>query len=111
MYFTSRCFATLSKRAEVKIATNQSRPMLLVSEFGELLNVKPMTKLLPADREARQDLREVIMIDDNTDTRTLEKKMNHHPKAYFLYNPYGHWQNAQSLYSSLKKSLTKKHYG
>lgn len=65
---------------------------MLVSEFGELLNLKPMTKLQPIETIRQQsDLRQVIMIDDNTDVKTLIKKMNHHPKAFFLYNPLGHY--------------------
>jgi len=51
------------------------------------------------------------MIDDNTDTKTLIKKLHHNPKAFFLYKPTGHYQNSQALYSSLKKLLTKQHYG
>jgi len=31
------------------------------------------------------------MIDDNTDVKTLVKKMNHNPRAYFLYKPLGHY--------------------
>lgn len=65
---------------------------MLVSEFGELLNLKPMTKLQPIKTIRQEsDLRQVIMIDDNTDVKTLIKKMNHNPKAYFLYNPLGHY--------------------
>jgi hypothetical protein len=84
--------------------------MLLVSEYGELVNLKPMTKLKPASDKIN-DLRQVIMMDDNTDTKTILKKLNHNPKAYFLYNPLGHYQNAQALYSSVKKALVKQHYG
>lgn len=85
---------------------------MLVSEFGELLNLKPMTKLQSVQAARQQsDLRQVIMIDDNTDVKTLMKKMNHNPKAYFLYNPLGHYQNSQALYASIKKSLTKQFYG
>jgi|688.fasta_scaffold355443_1 tryptophanyl-tRNA synthetase len=75
----------------------QYKPVMLVSEYGEILNVKPMTKMSKSD--GKHDIREVIMIDDNTDVKTLQKKLNHSPKAYFLYNPTkGHWQNAQALY-------------
>ena len=64
---------------------------MLVSEYGELINLKPMTKLQPIKERQQSDIREVIMIDDNTDVKTLMKKMNHSPKAYFLYNPLGHY--------------------
>jgi hypothetical protein len=43
---------------------------MLVSEYGELLNLKPMTKLKPAT-DTTKDVRQVIMMDDNTDTKTL----------------------------------------
>ena len=51
------------------------------------------------------------MIDDNTDARMLLKKFDHNPKAYFLYSPAGHYQNANALYAAIKKQLTKKYYG
>jgi hypothetical protein len=63
---------------------------MLVSEYGELLNLKPMTKLKPV-ADTSKDVRQVIMMDDNTDTKTLLKKMNHNPKAFFLYNSLGHY--------------------
>ena len=84
--------------------------MLLVSEYGELINLKPMTKLKPVT-DKTNDLRQVIMMDDNTDTKTILKKINHNPKAYFLYSPAGHYQNAQALYSSVKRALVKQYYG
>jgi len=64
---------------------------MLVSEYGELLNLKPMTKLQPINEKKTSDIREVIMIDDNTDVKTIIKKINHNPKAYFLYKPLGHY--------------------
>lgn len=52
-----------------------------------------MTKLVPQkeNKSAEKDLRQVIMIDDNTETKTLLKKLNHNPKAFFLFNPNGHF--------------------
>jgi len=66
---------------------------MLVSEYGELVNLKPMTKLnsVHNPNAPLKDLRQVIMIDDNTDTKSLIKKLNHNPKAFFLYNPDGHF--------------------
>ena len=37
--------------------------------------------------------------------------MNHNPKAFFLFNPEGHYANAMSIYSALKRSLDHKYYG
>ena len=51
------------------------------------------------------------MLDDNTDIKSLIKKMNHNPKSYFLFNPQGHYVNAMSIYSAFKRSLDAKHYG
>lgn len=84
---------------------------MLVSEYGELINLRPMTKLKPSTQDKSKDVRPVIMLDDNTDTKTLIKQMNHNPKAYFLYSPKGHFQNSAALYASLKKTLVKQYYG
>lgn len=62
---------------------------MIVSEYGELLHVKPMTKL-----KNETQYRQVSMINDNTDSRTLLKKMHHNPKMFFLYDPRGHFTNA-----------------
>ena len=88
-------------------------PIICVSEYGDLINVRPMTKLRRVSKAkgAREDLRQVFMIDDNTDQKNLLKKMNHNPKAFFLFNPESHYANAMSIYSALKKSLDKKYYG
>ena len=86
--------------------------MVCVSEYGDLLNVKPMTKLASVESKGgKEDLRQVFMIDDNQDHKGLIKKMNHNPKAYFLFNPNGHYVNAMTIYTALKKSLDVKHYG
>ena len=77
------------------------QPQFCVSEYGELLNLRSMTK---PKSTTKTDLREVIEIDDNTDVKTIVKKMNHNPRAYFLYSPVvGHWQNSQAMFTSLKK--------
>ena len=95
-----------AKKMVTEQTTRKHQPIMLVSEYGELLNVRPMTKLEPS-RGQGHDLREVIMIDDNTDVKTITKKMNHSPKAFFLFSPKGHWQNAQALYASFKRQLIK----
>jgi hypothetical protein len=62
---------------------------MLVSEYGELLNIKPMTK-------AKQETvyREVQMIGDNTEAKVLLKKLYHNPNTYFLFDPKAHFTNA-----------------
>ena len=57
--------------------------MILVSEYGDLLNVKPQTKLKYRENESdvKDDLRQVFMVDDNQDVKGLIKKMNHNPSA------------------------------
>lgn len=62
---------------------------MLVTEYGELLNVKPMLK--PKNETL---FREVQMIGDNTSTDDLIKKMYTNPNMYFLFNPKGHFVNA-----------------
>lgn len=51
------------------------------------------------------------MVGDNYDHKNLIKKMNHNPKAYFLFNPEGHYANAMSIYTALKRTLDVKYYG
>jgi hypothetical protein len=62
---------------------------MIVTEYGELLNIKPMTK-------PKQEVvfREVSIIGDNSDAKTLIKKMNCNPNMYFLFDPKGHFTNA-----------------
>ena len=95
-----------SKRTVVP-ETTKYKPIVCISEYGDLLNVKPMTKLVPADwaKGGKEDYRQVFMIDDNTDHKNLIKKMNHNPKAFFLFNPQGNYANAMSIYTALKRSL------
>ena len=83
---------------------------MLVSEFGDLLNMRPMVK--PQYDKKTYDNREVQMVNDNTDHKALLKKMDHNPKAYFLFAPEkGHYRNAMVLYSACKRQLQKKYYG
>ncbi len=71
-----------------------------------------MTKLIPASKSgSKEDLRQVFMIDDNTDQKNLMKKMDHNPKAYFLFKPEGHYANAMSIYSALKRNIDAKYFG
>ena len=51
------------------------------------------------------------MLDNNSDARSLLKKMDHNPKAYFLFSPEGHYVNLMTLYSAIKKQLDIKYYG
>ena len=51
------------------------------------------------------------MVDDNTDHKNLLKKLDHNPKAFFLFHPQGHYANAMSIYTALKRSLDTKYYG
>ena len=79
---------------------------MLVSEYGELLNVKPMIKT-----KNEVVLREVQMIGDNTDAKVLLKKLHHSPNTYFLFDPKAHLTNAQTLYLAMKKLVNEKYYG
>ena len=51
------------------------------------------------------------MINDNQDYRSLLKKMNHNPKAYFLINSESHYANAMAIYTALKRNLDSTYYG
>ena len=48
---------------------------------------------------------------NNSDAKSLLKKMHHNPKAYFLFDPQGHYANATSLYAAMKRQLDEKYYG
>jgi len=91
------------------VSTKKHKPIICVSEYGDLLNVKPLTNLKNAD--GKEDLRQVFMVDDNTEHKKLLKKLDHNPKAFFLFHPQGHYANAMSIYSALKRTLDTKYYG
>lgn len=84
----------------------KKKPVMVVSEYGELLNVRPMIK---TKNEAV--LREVQMIGDNTDAKVLLKKLHHSPNTHFLFDPKAHFTNAQTLYLAMKKLVNEKYYG
>lgn len=68
--------------------------------------------LIDPEGEHSNDLRQVIMINDNTDAKQLLQKMNHNPTTYFLFDPLkGHYANAMALYVASRKLLMKKNYG
>ena len=77
-----------------------------MSEYGELLNVKPMNK-------PKQEVvyREVQMIGDNTEAKVLLKKLHQNPNMFFLFDPKAHFTNAQTLYVAMKKLVSEKYYG
>ena len=39
------------------------------------------------------------------------RKLHSNPNLYFLYNPKGHFLNALTLYSAMKKHVSKKYFG
>ncbi len=51
------------------------------------------------------------MIGDNSDAKSLMKKMHHNPNLYFLFDPKAHFTNAQTLYLAMKKQVNEKYYG
>lgn len=107
--FSSAATQPKKKTVSFVAKTEKYKPIVCVSEYGDLLNVKPLTKAKVAD--GKEDLRQVFMVDDNTDHKNLLKKLNHHPKAYFLFSPEGHYANAMAIYSALKRNLDQKYYG
>ena len=80
--------------------------MMLVTEYGDLLNIKPMIKPKP-----ESEYREVSIIGDNTEKKELLKKMNCNPNMYFLFDPKGHFTNANTLYLAMKKLVGETYYG
>ena len=94
------------KKPNTSLASTKKKPVMLVSEYGELLNVKPMTK--PKDEVVYRD---VQMIGDNSDSKLILKKLHHNPNTYFLFDPKAHFTNAQTLYVAMKKLVSEKYYG
>lgn len=70
-------------------ASVKKKPVMLMSEYGELLNIKSMVKAKP-----EVQYKEVQMIGDNSDAKTIMKKMNTSPNTFFLFDPKAHFTNA-----------------
>lgn len=51
------------------------------------------------------------MITDNSDSKLLLKKLHHNPNTFFLFDPKGHFTNAQTLFLSMKKLVAENYYG
>lgn len=51
------------------------------------------------------------MIGDNTKAADLLKKMRTNPNMYFLFDPKGHYVNAQALYASMKRQVSESFFG
>lgn len=51
------------------------------------------------------------MIGDNSDAKTIFKKMHHSPNTYFLFDPKAHFTNAQTFYLAMKRQVNDKYYG
>ena len=92
---------------ETKVKSNKKNPTIIVTEFGDLLNIKPMSR----SKLDEPDYREVKIIGDNTNGKDLLKILNHNPKLYFLFDPKGHFVNAQTLYYKMKKLVNEQFYG
>ena len=83
----------------------------MVSEYGDLLHLRPYARAR-THKTGKVDLREVKIIGDNTDAKSLLKQLNANPSAHFLFDPAkGHYANARTLYLALKRLLEERHYG
>lgn len=65
---------------------NKIYPTYLVSEYGNLINLKPYSRSRKY-KTGKPDLREVRLIGDNTDVKQLIKLLNTNPTTYFLFHP------------------------
>ena len=61
-------------------------PIMLVSEYGDLLNIRPVSRSR-SSKTGKTDLREVRMICDNTEAKTLLKQLKGNQSTFFLFNP------------------------
>ena len=64
----------------------KTEPIFLVSEYGDLLNIKSIAKSKTV-KTGKSDYREVRMLDDNTTAFDLMKYLNQYPNTYFMFNP------------------------
>ena len=84
---------------------------MLVSEYGDLLNIRPVSRSR-SSKTGKTDLREVRMICDNTEAKTLLKQLKGNQSTFFLFNPsQAHYTNARTLFSALKKLVNNESYG
>jgi hypothetical protein len=73
-------------QTEVQKDSDKSDPIMLVSEYGDLLNIKSIARSRTS-KTGKTDLREVKMISDNTEAKILMKQLNANPSTYFLFHP------------------------
>ena len=112
-----RTFSTAAKEAGKKqhpreiIQRKKTYPIYCVSEFGDLLNISPGSRSRQL-QTFKQDLREVRIINDNTDANRLYKMLRNNESTYFLFDPEkGHYLNSRTLYQAVKKRITQRFYG
>ena len=86
-------------------------PIILISEYGDLLHLSPYARAR-THKTGKVDLREVRLIDDNMQAKTLLKMLNQHPSTHFMFDPSKcHYGNARAIFLALKKLVDKRYYG
>ncbi|CAI2365457.1 unnamed protein product [Moneuplotes crassus] len=101
-----RCF---SNQITVNQADSLPEPEVLLTEYGELVNVKPMKR---SKNPYERSYKEVFMIDDNSSVRVIMKVLSHNKNCYFLFDPEGaHYTNSMSIYRAIRKKVFERYYG
>jgi len=93
------------------IKKNKVYPIYTVSEFGDLISISPISRSRQF-KTGKPDLREVKLIDNNTDARVLYRMLLSNESTYYMFNPERvHYTNAKQIYSALKKRVKGRYYG
>jgi hypothetical protein len=94
-----------------KPKSSKEHPIILISEHGDLLNLRPPGKA-KTFKSGKTDYREVKLVGNNSNSKDLLKMMARHPNTFFLFDPTScHYTNARSIYSSMKKLMAIRYYG
>ena len=64
----------------------KKHPIFLVSEYGDLLNIRPIL-VSKTYKTGKSDFREVKLIGSNHSAKDVIKQLNKHPNTFFLFDP------------------------
>ena len=93
----------------VNTAMKLPEPEVLLTEYGELVNVKPMKQIkVPDERKYR----EVYMIDDNSTVKVILHTMDTKKDWFFMFDPEKmHYTNSMSIFRAIRANLYERYFG
>ena len=103
------CSRWMCTSLSVKTAPKIPEPEVLLTEYGELVNVKPMKEIKnPEERKYR----EVYMIDDNSSVKVILHTMDTNKNCFFLFDPEKtHYTNSMSIFRAIRTKLFDRYFG